>query len=875
MAKVKTKPKQKPRKRKAATARKKAQTSPEKYFDASVRVVDTTGAMGRKSRPFSTENAVDEFRSWVYAAASLNAGAVASLPIRLYVRKRRGLKSLWPTRAVPNARKGYLLGDRSGPLGRVTPHRETMRKIMDLGDGFEEVTGPHGALEVLRDVDPWFNGFDILELMTLYLELTGNAYLHPVIDSGLGVPDQLWPMPSQWTWVVPSEENFIDGYAYGHGFENMQPFEVDEVIHFRTSNPGRDGLYYGMGKVEAGWGAIQTNRSTHEMDLALAENHARPDYAMIIKSGGSKDQLDRFEREVERKLRGTRQTGKFLSMTGDITLEPLNFPPKDLAGRDDVVEEIAAIFKTPVSLLKANDPNLASAQVGFASWKTNAILPLLSLIEQKLNERLLPLFGIEDEAVLAFDNPVPADKEFELKEHTQLVGFGIMRRNEARSERGLEPVDGGDELLVTGGLVPVDEAGLLSGAAGGFRLGSGVAEFQPRLPEASGGGGGEQRTPGGGTVTESVGPNGVAEKAEVEQVAPVVPQEPETLPCESLEAIRLIRAGMDPAKAAKEADKHCRAGEDEEVGQRPGGTLPPPTLAKPPAPPIATSITSPPQSQREVFYKAWSAKQGTQEGLPDLPAGGGASAVDGFIERMRVSLAEMAQATISRIERGGTSVGDIRRVLSDGRWVDGITELARPFVQEGIGAGGDLGAAKITEEAGRAIGFDVQNPKVQQFVDRWTVRLADEVTGYTRVRLADIVGEGLNAGESIKELTERVQEWAGENDPERGVGARAEMIARTESARAYVAGESEAWKQSDVVEGKVWLLSGDPCEFCRAVAKQYDGSVVGLSEAFYPQGWTLKGADGGTMNLDYSATHGPPLHPNCRCDILPVLKAED
>ena len=52
--------------------------------------------------------------------------------------------------------------------------------------------------------------------------------------------------------------------------------------------------------------------------------------------------------------------------------------------------------------LKANDPNLASAQVGFTTWKTNAVLPLATLIEQKLNERYIPLFGLEGEAVLAW-----------------------------------------------------------------------------------------------------------------------------------------------------------------------------------------------------------------------------------------------------------------------------------------------------------------------------------------------------------------------------------------------------------------------------------------------------------------------------------------
>ena len=40
----------------------------------------------------------------------------------------------------------------------------------------------------------------------------------------------------------------------------------------------------------------------------------------------------------------------------------------ELAGRL-AREEIAAIFGVPVSMLKANDPNLASATAGYAMWR--------------------------------------------------------------------------------------------------------------------------------------------------------------------------------------------------------------------------------------------------------------------------------------------------------------------------------------------------------------------------------------------------------------------------------------------------------------------------------------------------------------------------
>jgi hypothetical protein len=110
----------------------------------------------------------------------------------------------------------------------------------------------------------------------------------------------------------------------------------------------------------------------------------------------------------------------------------------------------------------------------------------------------------------------------------------------------------------------------------------------------------------------------------------------------------------------------------------------------------------------------------------------------------------------------------------------------------------------------------------------------------------------------------------------RGTGAfdtaRATTIARSETARAYTHGTEEGWKQSGVVKGKRWLLAPGACEFCRAAAKSYAGRTVGLGDPFYERGAVLTGTDGGTMNLDYDNVDGPPLHPNCRCDLAAVTE---
>lgn len=452
---------------------RKRQTTPDKYLASSVNVVGA-GQHGAKRADFSQQRGISSFRSWVYAAASINANAVAATPLRLYSAKDEiGRVS---SRSVSRHRKAYLFGD--GP-GDQRPSTAVLRKSAMYGDDMQEVVD-HPILDLLNSANPYLNGFDLSVLRVLYGELTGNAYLHPVIDEASGVPIELWPLAPQHVEVIPDEDTFLRGYVYGVDAQHKQIFEPDEVIHFRRPNPGN--LFYGMGKVEAAFGVIASNEALHQMDLSTFQNSARPDYAVVVKGTPTGDQLDRFQQQVEQRLRGTRKDGNFITVTGDVQFTPLNFPPKDIAGREEIVEEIAAVFGVPVSMLKANDPNLASAQTGFAQWREGTVLPLVRMDEQELNQRLLGMFGLGDDYCLAYDNPVPSDLAFELQERQTAVAGGWRTPNEARLEEGREPVENefADQLLVNGqplgGAAPVDS---------GFDLGSMpmIEEPDPAIPE--------------------------------------------------------------------------------------------------------------------------------------------------------------------------------------------------------------------------------------------------------------------------------------------------------------------------------------------------------------------------------------------------------
>lgn len=445
------------RNRQASAVMQKAANS-SVYISASMSSIDRNRHDG-KPPPFDHRAAMRHFTSWIHAAAMINATAVASNPLRLYVRSGPTNRAkLWKTKAVSGQTRAYLRGDLT-----QRPSIAVMRKSAEIGDDFEEVTDNHPVLQLLARSNPYINGYDLSILRVVWQELTGNSYLHVVVDPKLGVPTELWPMPPQWTEIIPDEQEFVKGYTYGKSSESKIVLEPDEVIHFRRPNPSD--LFYGMGKLQAAWGAAAANQAIHELDLSMFSNHARPDYLMTVKGNAGDDQLEALETQIQSKLRGTRNAGHFLVSTAEIDLKPLQFPTKDLTGRDEIVEEIAAVFGVPISMLKANDPNLASATTGFASWREMTVLPLCRMDEEVLNQRLLPMFGLAGDAVLAYDNPVPKNRAQELVEIQAGVSGGWMTANEAREAQGLERLDndphadmlhvGGQPL---GGAAPVDPA---------------------------------------------------------------------------------------------------------------------------------------------------------------------------------------------------------------------------------------------------------------------------------------------------------------------------------------------------------------------------------------------------------------------------------
>jgi hypothetical protein len=96
------------------------------------------------------------------------------------------------------------------------------------------------------------------------------------------------------------------------------------------------------------------------------------------------------------------------------------------------------------------------------------------------------------------------------------------------------------------------------------------------------------------------------------------------------------------------------------------------------------------------------------------------------------------------------------------------------------------------------------------------------------------------------------------------------LIARTTSIWSMNEGAQIRYAEAGVTQEQ-WLATVDDrtCPYC----SQMDGQVVGIKESFLPEGALLSHPEieGRFFSAPFSVEH-PPLHPFCRCTIIPVIE---
>jgi HK97 family phage portal protein len=163
--------------------------------------------------------------------------------------------------------------------------------------------------------------------------------------------------------------------------------------------------------------------------------------------------------------------------------------------------------------------------------------------------------------------------------------------------------------------------------------------------------------------------------------------------------------------------------------------------------------------------------------------------------------------------------------------------MITPFIRQYLNDSGKRASALVDGT------FDSSASGIDAFIADRAKYFAETINATTSDELFASIKEGIDAGETLESISERVSEVYG-----KATDFRTDMIARTEVSASSNFGAIEAYRQAGVdgIEWKVVNPQDDDC-------LMNEGVTVKVGEAF-PSGDAY-----------------PPVHPNCVCTTIPVF----
>lgn len=471
------------------------------------------------------------FKSYAYAASMINAKVVASVPLRLYMMVDKGKRptNLGYRELSPEQKRGFfkrdmgkrviaavqrrcrmtadpLLRSQGVTLGKRSHTRAFTREAVTGQDAEVVELTDHPAIDLFHNPNDWQIGSEMLTKMVLYLQFTGNAYLHKERDE-FGNVVGLLLLPSQFCWV-DVDPNGINGYRIGYAGEMFVPRE--DIVHLKMPALGgrnRDwsGYIYGKSQVEACLDAVVANEKQHAFDQRWLDNFGTPPFMISFKGTVGEEQRRQMTQDIINFIRNPDNVGVAMVLSDDAQIlvpsasestQRGQIAAASSSGRDLIVQEICACLGVPYAYLSVNQSTAGGVAEQSRIWHLmHTIGPLLTDSQEWFNRSIIPEFD-DPRLFYAWDDPMPPNLGGEFDRSMQELDHGVVTINEWRVENGRDPVPWGDGPIHAAGGGQIDDgkggSGVEDGAdgekppaddsVGGDDKPEEPAEFEPDVP---------------------------------------------------------------------------------------------------------------------------------------------------------------------------------------------------------------------------------------------------------------------------------------------------------------------------------------------------------------------------------------------------------
>jgi HK97 family phage portal protein len=333
-----------------------------------------------------------------------------------------------------------------------------------------EETEQHNVLDVLKRPNPVQSQAAFIEAYLSEMLIAGNGYCERVTSTDNRILE-LWTHSPQYMKVLKGAYRLPAGYQWSNGM-NKHTWKADpvtgqsDILQIKTFNPLD--YWYGMSPMEAAVYGIDNHNAASKWNYKLLKNGAATTGLLTHKITEDEEELTPEQLEKLRKQMADRASGVDSSTTlvleGNFDYMEMGMNPKDLdwrEGKHMSAGEIALVYGVPGQLVGIPDAQTYSnnREARLALW-TETIIPIA---EMMLGELSVWCSGFYDQDIQLYPDLDGVEALSPLRERKwERVTKAInnpLTINEARQELNLEPVEGGDVLLVQAGLLPITDSG--------------------------------------------------------------------------------------------------------------------------------------------------------------------------------------------------------------------------------------------------------------------------------------------------------------------------------------------------------------------------------------------------------------------------------
>lgn len=325
-----------------------------------------------------------------------------------------------------------------------------VRRRVAKGTYNEEELDDHILKRLLDNPNGVMTRIQLMRVTAQWLTTCGEAYWLKVTNRN-HVPIELWPLSPAHMEIVTDPDTQIRGYIF-RGERKEIEYERDEVVRFWMPHPQNPFLAVGnLGPQSTAYDAAKFLDETMRDHF---ENDATPKVALVAgEKAHSPTPAEKTAFETDWRARYDARRGSARRLPAII---PSGFTPFEFQSFGGMIENVALLDHYRDQILMANgvprsilgdvvDANRAAAETNQYVFDQHTILPITTLIADTLTVRLAGDF--DPKLVVRFRDFVATDKTYELASEAQDLATKVRTVNHVREDRGLDPVEWGDEPI--------------------------------------------------------------------------------------------------------------------------------------------------------------------------------------------------------------------------------------------------------------------------------------------------------------------------------------------------------------------------------------------------------------------------------------------